>query len=55
MIEKGEALTSAIYRLKISDKFAFVQSSSKIIKKECEKECEKYQNTYIHTTHSIIK
>lgn len=53
-------LSSAIYRLKINDRFAFVQSSSKIIKNESLEKINKLENkssnnTYIHTIHSIIK
>lgn len=59
-MEKGEKLTSAIYRLKISDKYAFVQSSSKILKSELfdeknQNQHESCNNSYIHTVHSIIK
>ena len=61
VLAKGE-ITSAIYRLKITDKFAFVQSHSKLIKNDAQDNFRNKEQTndfelqtYIHTVHSIIK
>ncbi|CAF0760720.1 unnamed protein product [Brachionus calyciflorus] len=60
VLTKGE-ITSAIYRLKINEKYAFVQSQSKLIKNEKFEEqgsseiSNEFNQTYIHTIHSIIK